>query len=85
MKLVSISSCIRQVSQSNYEEDDGNYLMGFLDLIISKQKETLSDDNLNICDINFKKVSIFNNREMNILYNIAGFEPYNIIYSRARN
>lgn len=84
LKLISVSLYMQPVIQSNYEEDNGNYLTGFLELLEKKEKDNylISDKNdttnnnsndnseINIC---FKEIPILNNIEMNILYNVAGY------------
>ena len=64
------------MSRSNYEEDDRNYLTGFLDVLISKRKENVIDTNsvdINKININLEEIPIFNNIEMNVLYSVAGY------------
>lgn len=75
LKLISVSLYVRPVSRGNYEEDDRDYMTGFLDVINSKMKTKISNPKININTIkmNLEEIPMFTNIEMNVLYNIAGY------------
>lgn len=82
LKLICISLYIRNIPESNYEEDDANYLSGFLDVIISKKETPSCNNNIDsTLHISVAEIPTLNNIEMNILYNIAGY----IIHSLQKN
>lgn len=75
LKLISIFLYVRPVSRGNYEEDDRDYMTGFLDVINSKMKTKISNPKININTIkmNLEEIPMFTNIEMNVLYNIADY------------
>jgi len=73
LKLIAISLYMRSVPRSNYEDDDAQYIPGFLDLIEHKSKFC----NKSYTDLPYvpaaQEVEELNYMESNILYSVAGY------------
>lgn len=69
LRLITVSQFLKDVSQTSYDEDDREFLSGFLDVI--KTTATKYDlpqiSNTPVCKINLS------NSENNSLYNIVGY------------
>jgi len=79
LKLIAIAMYMKDIRNSNYDNDDRQYLSGFLDYL-SKEKEKKND--IDICKVQETiKIPPFNNNvvpqmshlQLNSLYNIAGY------------
>lgn len=74
LKLIAISLYMRLVSRGNYEEDDAQYITGFLDVITEHKSEFCNQSNVDLsCVRAAQEVQELNNIESNILYSIAGY------------
>lgn len=82
LKLISIAMFMKYVNNSNYENDDQEYLSGFIEYLSGKQQNKFvadSNNNNNLTNIDtippYKKDSIkkLTTVDLNSLYNIAGY------------
>lgn len=71
LKLICVSQYLKSASNSSYDNDEREFLSGFLDSLANKS-ETIYDEAVLSCDA---ELSIFNLNysEMNSLYNICGY------------
>lgn len=82
LKLISIAMFMKYVNNSNYENDDQEYLSGFIEYLSGKQQNKFvadSNNNNNLTNIDtippYKKDSRkkLTTVDLNSLYNIAGY------------
>lgn len=78
LKLISTSQYIKTVDKSNYDEDDSHMITEFLNNSNSTKKQSISAE----CNESSSPIPnstiVFNNIELNVLYNIAGYIIANI-------
>lgn len=91
LKLISLAMFMKNINTSSYDNDERNYLTGFLEYVKDKSNKKQKDKciveyNNNVLNINTLPafhphiIQLFN-LELNSLYNIAGY----IIISISRN
>lgn len=77
LKLITISQFMKPISNSNYHEDDREYLSEFLNIISKSTDRTAKEDNIVnrndvTADLTNRSIS-FNRTEYNKIYNVAGY------------
>lgn len=79
LKLISTAQYIKTVEKNNYDEDDSDMITEFLNNSNSTKKQSISADcNRPLSLISLNSNIVFNNIELNVLYNIAGYIIANI-------
>lgn len=80
LKLIAVAMYMKSITTGNYDYDDNEYLSDFLEYLSKKgKKDNISDSSISSTIINAippfdNKVTVkYNNKEMNSLYNIAGY------------
>jgi len=80
LKLIALAMYMRSITTGNYDYDDNEYLSDFLEFLSKKRKkDNKSDSSVSSTIINdippfdHKKILKYNNKEMNSLFNIAGY------------
>lgn len=77
LKLISISQYMKNISNSNYENDDREFFSEFLDFLIENRKSVSKSEKVQVLNVISEKF-VFSRLELNKIYLVIGYLIANI-------